>query len=544
MSQIFAALCTLLILVCGGAEAADYHIGSGQTYSSISSFPNWLSLQPGDRVYIHAGTYKEMMLLSRSGTAENPIVIEGVPDNDGNLPVLDGDDMVIPQQFDGHLSEYDLGGGRIAQGYGMVFVHRSLSNDPYGWAPEHIQVKNLEIRSTTPESYTFTNSNGVVQAYPDSNAGVYVKTGSHLLFENLVIHDTGNGFEVQGVEVMVRDVTVRGCHIYNAGRTDGRAYLEHGLYTEVSGLVVENSIVGPLRDNTQNSAFKSRGADTVLRYNIFYSGSRTLDLVEPENQSSYSCDGISHTPGRMHDEPGFGDTWVYGNLFINRPDGDKPYASYLVHYGYDNCPANSRSGNLNFFNNTIIHDVAQSERWNTAIFDLAPAGTLNAYNNAILSLRDTNLYMGYHSKSSASGTYNWLGGNRVTSGYGNIRPGYPGTWNETVAILSGSNDGVLTNASTNDASVPEGSPLIGAGVALPSSVTSLHPVSSQYQSPRSSRSRPDTDDIGAYAYGIGSDTPSCSDGFQNQDETGIDCGGVCDPCPTTPAAPTNLRTFN
>ena len=26
--------------------------------------------------------------------------------------------------------------------------------------------------------------------------------------------------------------------------------------------------------------------------------------------------------------------------------------------------------------------------------------------------------------------------------------------------------------------------------------------------------------------------PSCSDGRQNQDETGIDCGGPCDACPT------------
>jgi hypothetical protein len=33
---------------------------------------------------------------------------------------------------------------------------------------------------------------------------------------------------------------------------------------------------------------------------------------------------------------------------------------------------------------------------------------------------------------------------------------------------------------------------------------------------------------------------SCSDGVQNQDETGVDCGGACPACPTPPdtAAPT------
>ncbi|PKV48229.1 putative secreted protein (Por secretion system target) [Aquimarina sp. MAR_2010_214] len=29
------------------------------------------------------------------------------------------------------------------------------------------------------------------------------------------------------------------------------------------------------------------------------------------------------------------------------------------------------------------------------------------------------------------------------------------------------------------------------------------------------------------------DTPTCNDGIQNGDETGIDCGGSCDPCPTS-----------
>ncbi|WP_296317368.1 T9SS type A sorting domain-containing protein [Winogradskyella sp. UBA3174] len=35
---------------------------------------------------------------------------------------------------------------------------------------------------------------------------------------------------------------------------------------------------------------------------------------------------------------------------------------------------------------------------------------------------------------------------------------------------------------------------------------------------------------------------TCSDGIQNQDETGIDCGGVCAPCPASPAGPAPLPT--
>jgi hypothetical protein len=44
----------------------------------------------------------------------------------------------------------------------------------------------------------------------------------------------------------------------------------------------------------------------------------------------------------------------------------------------------------------------------------------------------------------------------------------------------------------------------------------------------------DVDGVSVTFYEYEEDTPdyeSCSDGIQNQDETGIDCGGVCDSCP-------------
>jgi hypothetical protein len=40
-------------------------------------------------------------------------------------------------------------------------------------------------------------------------------------------------------------------------------------------------------------------------------------------------------------------------------------------------------------------------------------------------------------------------------------------------------------------------------------------------------------DIGAFEYSEGSvSNPTCSDGIQNGDETGVDCGGSCPPCET------------
>ncbi len=38
------------------------------------------------------------------------------------------------------------------------------------------------------------------------------------------------------------------------------------------------------------------------------------------------------------------------------------------------------------------------------------------------------------------------------------------------------------------------------------------------------------DETGVDCGGVCDACPTCSDGIQNQDETGVDCGGVCDPC--------------
>lgn len=536
-------LCVFFALTANFVFATDYHIGTGQTYTTISAFASAVQpLSAGDHVYIHAGTYKEMLFLRGVGTASNHIVIEGVPDAEGNLPVLDGDDMVIPPAYDGHLSEYDLGGGKLAQGYGMIFMHWDSNN--YGVEPEYYEIKNLEIKNTTSEAYTMTNSNGVVQGYPGGNAGVYVKTGSHILLENLTIHDVGNGLETQGVDKMIKDVTIRGCHLYDFGRTDSRADREHGMYNEVSGLVVEYCKIGPARIGTAGSSIKDRGADTVIRYNTIYSTARAIDLVEPQNQGGSSGCEFNNGPGPMYLEPGFDKTWVYGNLIIDGLPSGHTTSGNMIHYGGDNCPNLSRAGTLYFYNNTIFQNTSS---YYTRVFDItSPNETIELYNNVIYNTgTTTDYYVGNTSSDNYStGTYNFRGGNWITSGYLDIYPGDGGTWNETATILDGANTGVLNDPMNEDYTIPSGSPLINAGVALPSSITTAHNVTVQYKDPQTYEIRTDTDDIGAFTYGTGGAVPTCSDGIRNQDETGVDCGGSCTLCPHAILTPPLLHPVN
>ncbi len=73
-----------------------YHVdpGKGDDAGDGSPMKPWKSLQhsvrrlkPGDTLYLHGGVYHEKVYLTRSGTAEAPIVIAAYP---GELPILDG----------------------------------------------------------------------------------------------------------------------------------------------------------------------------------------------------------------------------------------------------------------------------------------------------------------------------------------------------------------------------------------------------------------------------------------------------------------------
>ena len=478
----------ILILFPVVAFSADYHIGPGQTYTSIANFTGWTSLAAGDHVYIHYATYAEHILLCQSGTEENPIVIEGVPDGSGNLPILDGDNAVIPTQFDGHLPAVAY------QGYGIVYIHRSYQDDAFGVEPEWITIKNLEIKSATPELYTFTNSEGTsAQAYPDASAGIYIKTGNNITVENCIIHDCGNGFDIQGVDAPANNITLRGCYIYGNGRTDARLDREHNSYTEAIGMVYEYNYFGPLRSGSGGIAIKDRSIGTVIRYNVIYSGARALDLVDTENIAGSGYDVLN--------DPNWGNDWVYGNVFINDENASILVAAQPFHYGYDNVAGGTRAGNLRFFNNTVYSNISSGTVYSYRIFDVSTSDEIvTLYNNAFITVGTTTVYMAVSSLEAETGTFNWLGGNWITTGYNQVYGGDTITWNENVSILSGSNTGVLTDPANGDFTVLAGSPLLRAGVSLPSSITDYHPLLYEYLATRSYQSRVNTGDIGAFDY--------------------------------------------
>ena len=72
-----------------------YDVGPGLPYATVGSVP-FDALNPGDVVQIHgrAAPYYEKVAITRSGTADRPIRIVGVPGPNGEAPVLDS--QVLP----------------------------------------------------------------------------------------------------------------------------------------------------------------------------------------------------------------------------------------------------------------------------------------------------------------------------------------------------------------------------------------------------------------------------------------------------------------
>ena len=156
-------------------QAVTYEVGPSQALSAIGDVP-WASLQAGDVVRIHwrAAPYKEKWVINAVGTEQAPIVVQGVPGPQGQLPVIDGEDAVtVP------------GVNFWNEPRGLIKI--GGSNTPSNPIPQHIIVEYLDLRSARPP-FQFTNDGGGIETYSNNAASLYVEIGQHITFRNNIIH--------------------------------------------------------------------------------------------------------------------------------------------------------------------------------------------------------------------------------------------------------------------------------------------------------------------------------------------------------------------
>ena len=131
----------------------DYEVGAGKQYPTIQSTPADGTLAPGSIIRIwntdstgsNPSTYHEYYQIASSGTPTQPIVMCGVPDSLGNLPVVDGSNAT---------GQSDVTTDGAAAGAGIIATWPNGSH--YGpWqdgsaGPSYVSITGLHVAHANP----------------------------------------------------------------------------------------------------------------------------------------------------------------------------------------------------------------------------------------------------------------------------------------------------------------------------------------------------------------------------------------------------------
>jgi hypothetical protein len=447
-------------------KATVYEVKPNTALDTIAEVP-WATLQPGDTVLIYwrAAPYKEKWVICRQGTAAQPIIVRGVPNQNGDLPVIDGNGATTPLNLNFPSEQR-----------GVIKI--GSANIPADTMPKYITLENLEIRSAHPD-YQFIDDGGNTQAYSSAASSIYVEKGENITVRNCKMHDSANGFFVASSdETVSRNILVEGNYIFGNGIV-GSAF-QHNNYTAAIGITFQYNRFGAMRAGANGNALKDRSAGTIVRYNWIEHGNRQLDLVEGEDSV------------QIRNAPEYRQTFVYGNVLIE-PDGAGN--SQITHYGGDGGNAATyRKGKLYFYNNTII----STRTGNTTLFRLSTnEETCDARNNIFyVTASGANLAM-LDDTGVLSISHNWLKPNwRVSHGTAT------GTVNNDGTSVQGTSPGFAGEAA-QDFRLVSSSAAINAGTILNPDVLPANNVIRQYVKHQTSEARPASGqfDLGAYAFG-------------------------------------------
>jgi hypothetical protein len=455
----------MVLLLASDAWAVIYSVGTNQTYTSIGAVP-WESLNAGDVVRIHyrATPYREKWVIGRQGTSTNWIVVQGVPDAQGNRPVIDGSNATTRVELN-YLNDergvIQIGGSTV----------------PADVMPQYIRIENLDVKSGRIP-FTFTDDDGTAgKAYVNNSAAIFISKGENITISNCVIRDSGNGlFCGTGSNILVES-----CWIYGNGN-EGSAY-EHNNYTTSKGITFQYNYFGPLRNaSCQGSNLKDRSSGCVIRYNWIESGNRQLDLVDAGDAAIYN-------------DPAYRSTYVYGNVLVEPED---PNSRQICHYGGDSGVLSQyRQGTLYFYNNTVIstRDGSIVANSRTTLMNLSSSNeTADCRNNIVyvtatgdkLEINAANGRVNLRNNWIKTGWVNSFASGVVSNLGGNISGTSPGFVNATGQVY----ELVSTSACVNVAT------------SLPPAALPAHNITNEYVKHRSVRFRYSDGalDMGAYEF--------------------------------------------
>ena len=253
------------------------------------------TLQPGQKAYVRAGTYREALSMGRAGTAAAPITIEAYP---GERPVIDGEHVRRPLNVQSAGAYFRIKGFILDRDCCTSGGHI----DVYG---HHIEIVDNEMRNGngkgvyTDESSRFVHIIGNwihhnSTAGGQQDHGIYLQGDDHLVANN-VIHDHPDGFGIQAYDKGSRYVIVN-----NTVTNNGHSGIVVGGPGGVSDVVIRNNV---LANNSRYGVQHDSScpiSNVVVENNvIFGNGSGTVQT----GCSSISASG-NNTANPLFVDPG------------------------------------------------------------------------------------------------------------------------------------------------------------------------------------------------------------------------------------------------
>ncbi len=419
-----------------GAAGTDYPVGPGQSYASISDVP-WSKLGPGDTVRIHyrSEPYREKIVISTSGSEDDPIRVCGVSGPNGERPILDGDGAANDPDDASAYGSYGP-----MEGLAMIMLWKR----DYYQKVHNVVIEGLHIRNAK-NTYRYTRIDGNTVNYENGAACIRIQAADNVVIRNNELENCGNGIFTmsQGYNEasLTRNLLIEGNYLHGHGQ-DG-SYLEHGMYIQAIGAIYQFNRFGPNAPGSDGVTLKERVAGSVIRYNWFDSGSsRTLDIVEVEDAAAWylldryldelgcsdvpSCQGIDQERLQKVREAdaAYRKTHVYGNFF--RHVGSQTKSGNILHYGSDNDPSLSHKGTLYFYNNTVSIQQDRDDAWRFRLFYLGNRNAtersqerIEVFNNIIHLTGEKSDNPSYFCLNSTNGGTINFGVNWLTSSWQN-----------------------------------------------------------------------------------------------------------------------------
>jgi len=339
-----------------------YEVGPGKPYQRIIDCPT-SNLVAGDTIKVFARTtpYYEKFLLYGQGSEESPIVLIGMPDAEGNKPILDGQNALTDLNSDYYNEDRQT----LLVGQGARVA-------------DHIVIHGFTVRNAN-RLHSFIDDHGNTSDYASNAAGIRVGAAGRVTIRNCEIYGNENGIFSTSTE----NLTIENCYVHDNGAGDPTSAFEHNLYLgggAGSLVTVQFCRFGDLLNDGQQCKF--RAETLIFRYNWVQGGKNSqLDMVENEDN------GMSHA-------------YVYGNVII-KPEGSL-HNGRMIHFGGD--LASERVGSLYFFNNSCIYLADKIG----PVFQISEPQAYVIADNNIFYVGNENQVALWSGQENLTGAHNWL----------------------------------------------------------------------------------------------------------------------------------------